>query len=84
MPSVDIGARDRHWPAGLHRRSVCPSLGRSGAQFGPLAVMSQVVTLHGRAAYRGQRRLGGACLNREDFESRLRLLRASRPDLDEP
>ena len=37
-------------------------------------------TLHGRAAYRGERRLCGAYLNREDFESRLRLLRASRPD----
>jgi trimethyllysine dioxygenase len=32
-------------------------------------------TLHGRAAYRGERRLCGAYLNREDFESRLRLLR---------
>jgi trimethyllysine dioxygenase len=31
--------------------------------------------LHGRAAYRGQRRLCGAYLNREDLESRLRLLR---------
>jgi trimethyllysine dioxygenase len=31
--------------------------------------------LHGRAAYQGARRLCGAYLNREDFESRLRLLR---------
>lgn len=31
--------------------------------------------LHGRAAYRGERRLCGAYLNREDFESRLRVLR---------
>jgi trimethyllysine dioxygenase len=31
--------------------------------------------LHGRAAYEGARRLCGAYLNREDFESRLRLLR---------
>ncbi len=34
-------------------------------------------TLHGRAAYRGTRRLCGAYLNREDFESRLRLLRGA-------
>jgi trimethyllysine dioxygenase len=34
--------------------------------------------LHGRAAYRGARRLCGAYLNREDFESRLRLLRQGR------
>jgi trimethyllysine dioxygenase len=40
--------------------------------------------LHGRAAYRGERRLCGAYLNREDFESRLRLLRASRPEPNEP
>jgi trimethyllysine dioxygenase len=33
--------------------------------------------LHGRAAYQGARRLCGAYLNREDFESRLRLLRQS-------
>ena len=32
-------------------------------------------TLHGRRAYQGTRRLCGAYLNREDFESRLRLLR---------
>jgi trimethyllysine dioxygenase len=32
-------------------------------------------TLHGRRAYEGARRLCGAYLNREDFESRLRLLR---------
>ncbi|MGH6898607.1 MAG: trimethyllysine dioxygenase [Geminicoccaceae bacterium] len=31
--------------------------------------------LHGRAAYQGARRLCGTYLNREDFESRLRLLR---------
>jgi trimethyllysine dioxygenase len=31
--------------------------------------------LHGRAAYHGERRLCGAYLNREDFESRLRILR---------
>ncbi len=41
-------------------------------------------TLHGRAAYRGARRLCGAYLNREDFESRLRLLRAARMHPDEP
>ena len=34
--------------------------------------------LHGRAAYRGARRLCGTYLNREDFESRLRLLRQGR------
>ncbi|HSA82171.1 MAG TPA: trimethyllysine dioxygenase [Geminicoccaceae bacterium] len=34
--------------------------------------------LHGRAAYRGERRLCGCYLNREDFESRLRLLRQRR------
>jgi trimethyllysine dioxygenase len=33
--------------------------------------------LHGRAAYQGERRLCGAYLNREDFESRLRVLRQS-------
>jgi trimethyllysine dioxygenase len=33
--------------------------------------------LHGRAAYGGERRLCGAYLNREDFESRLRVLRQS-------
>ena len=41
-------------------------------------------TLHGRAAYRGARRLCGAYLNREDFESRLRLLHGSRPEVDGP
>jgi trimethyllysine dioxygenase len=41
-------------------------------------------TLHGRAAYAGQRRLCGAYLNREDFDSRLRLLRSSRPGTDAP
>ena len=35
-------------------------------------------TLHGRKAYQGARRLCGAYLNREDFESRLRLLRQNR------
>jgi trimethyllysine dioxygenase len=35
--------------------------------------------LHGRAAYQGERRLCGTYLNREDFESRLRLLRAPVP-----
>ena len=35
--------------------------------------------LHGRAAYQGERRLCGAYLNREDFESRLRLLRQGSP-----
>jgi trimethyllysine dioxygenase len=34
--------------------------------------------LHGRAAYQGERRLCGCYLNREDFESRLRLLRQRR------
>ena len=33
--------------------------------------------LHGRAAYQGERRVCGAYLNREDFESRLRILRQS-------
>jgi alpha-ketoglutarate-dependent taurine dioxygenase len=33
--------------------------------------------LHGRAAYQGERRLCGAYLNREDFESRLHILRQS-------
>ncbi len=33
-------------------------------------------TLHGRRAYRGFRRLCGAYLNHEDFESRLRVLRS--------
>ena len=34
--------------------------------------------LHGRAAYEGARRLCGAYLNREDFDSRLRVLRHGR------
>jgi trimethyllysine dioxygenase len=34
--------------------------------------------LHGRAAYQGERRLCGTYLNREDFESRLRVLRRER------
>jgi len=34
-------------------------------------------TLHGRRAYRGQRWLCGAYLNKEDFDSKLRVLRAS-------
>jgi trimethyllysine dioxygenase len=33
-------------------------------------------TLHGRRAYQGYRRLCGAYLNREDFDSKLRVLRA--------
>ena len=33
--------------------------------------------LHGRLAYRGHRRLAGAYLNKEDVESRLRVLRAA-------
>lgn len=33
-------------------------------------------TLHGRRAYSGHRRLCGAYLNKEDFDSKLRLLRA--------
>ncbi len=34
--------------------------------------------LHGRRSYRGYRRLCGAYLNKEDFESKLRVLRAAR------
>jgi trimethyllysine dioxygenase len=34
-------------------------------------------TLHGRRAYQGYRRLCGAYLNKEDFESKLRVLRTS-------
>ncbi len=34
-------------------------------------------TLHGRRAYQGFRRLCGAYLNREDFDSKLRVLRAA-------
>ena len=33
--------------------------------------------LHGRLAYRGHRRLAGAYLNKEDVESRLRVLQAA-------
>lgn len=36
-------------------------------------------TLHGRRAYTGHRRLCGAYLNKEDFDSRLRMLRAAGP-----
>ncbi len=35
--------------------------------------------LHGRRAYQGFRRLCGAYLNKEDFDSRLRVLRAPKP-----
>jgi hypothetical protein len=38
--------------------------------------------LHGRAAYQGARRLCGAYLNREDFESSLRILRQSEVSSD--
>jgi trimethyllysine dioxygenase len=34
--------------------------------------------LHGRRAYQGYRRLCGAYLNKEDFDSKLRVLRAAR------
>ena len=34
-------------------------------------------TLHGRRAYQGFRRLCGAYLNKEDFDSKLRVLRAA-------
>jgi trimethyllysine dioxygenase len=34
--------------------------------------------LHGHRAYRGYRRLCGAYLNKEDFDSKLRVLRAAR------
>ncbi len=34
-------------------------------------------TLHGRRAYQGYRRLCGAYLNKEDFDSKLRVLRAA-------
>jgi len=34
-------------------------------------------TLHGRRAYRGYRRLCGAYLNKEDVESKMRVLRAA-------
>ena len=36
-------------------------------------------TLHGRRAYQGFRRLCGAYLNKEDFDSKLRVLRAAAP-----
>ncbi len=39
-------------------------------------------TLHGRRAYRGHRRLCGAYLNKEDFDSKLRVLRAARCPAD--
>jgi trimethyllysine dioxygenase len=35
-------------------------------------------TLHGRRAYQGYRRLCGAYVNKEDFDSRLRVLRTAR------
>jgi trimethyllysine dioxygenase len=35
-------------------------------------------TLHGRRSYQGYRRLCGAYLNKEDFDSKLRVLRAAR------
>ena len=39
-------------------------------------------TLHGRRAYQGFRRLCGAYLNREDFDSKLRVLRAQVRGID--
>ena len=48
--------------------------GRYGLRPGEVLLFDNWRTLHGRAAYTGKRRLAGCYLNREDFESRLRVL----------
>lgn len=45
---------------------------------GTLLVFDNWRVLHGRTSYTGTRRLCGCYLNREDFDSRLRILRAAR------
>lgn len=47
-----------------------------GLRPGTILIFDNWRTLHGRRAYRGSRRLAGAYLNKEDVESRLRVLRA--------
>lgn len=42
---------------------------------GEMLIFDNWRTLHGREAYRGHRKLAGAYLNKEDVESRLRVLR---------
>ncbi len=47
---------------------------RRGLRQGDLLVLDNWRVLHARAAFSGIRRMAGCYLNREDFESRLRLL----------
>ncbi|MHA1601067.1 MAG: TauD/TfdA family dioxygenase [Alphaproteobacteria bacterium] len=48
---------------------------RRGLRPGDLLIFDNWRVLHARTAYSGKRRMAGCYLNREDFESRLRLLR---------
>ena len=41
---------------------------------GRMLIFDNWRTLHGRKAYQGKRRLAGAYINKEDVESRLRVL----------
>lgn len=47
---------------------------RRGLRAGDLLIFDNWRVLHGRTAFSGQRRMAGCYLNREDFESRLRLV----------
>jgi len=48
---------------------------RRGLRRGDLLIFDNWRVLHGRTAFVGSRRMAGCYLNREDFESRLRLAR---------
>ncbi len=61
--------------AAFDRRANDPALQwRRGLRPGDLLIFDNWRILHARDAYRGERRMAGCYLNREDFESRLRLL----------
>jgi trimethyllysine dioxygenase len=64
-------ARHANDPALQYRRRLAP---------GSLALFDNWRLLHARDAYRGTRRLAGAYLNKEDVESRLRVLRSRRAE----
>ncbi|TDQ86477.1 trimethyllysine dioxygenase [Dongia mobilis] len=65
-------ARHANDPALQYRRRLAP---------GSLALFDNWRLLHARDAYSGVRRLAGAYLNKEDVESRLRVLRARRLEM---
>lgn len=52
-----------------------------GLRPGEMVVFDNWRLLHGRKAFQGQRRMAGCYLNREDFESRLRMLSPSPMDM---